>query len=36
MLTLGTERLTGGLFNDDLYHIHFKKGVAFAFLKNAT
>ena len=31
MLTLMTARITGGLFNDDLYHIHIhmKKGVQF-------
>jgi chloride channel 7 len=31
MLTLMTARLVGGLFNDDLYHIHIhlKKGVSF-------
>ena len=31
MLTLMTARITGGFFNDDLYHIHihFKKGVSF-------
>jgi H+/Cl- antiporter ClcA len=31
MLTLMTARITGGFFNDDLYHIHihFKKGVYF-------
>ena len=31
MLTLMTARLTGGLWNSDLYHIHihFKKGVNF-------
>jgi hypothetical protein len=31
MLTLMTARLVGGLFNDDLYHIHIhmKKGVKF-------
>lgn len=31
MLTLMTARIVGGLFNDDLYHIHIhmKKGVHF-------
>jgi len=31
MLTLMTARIVGGLFNDDLYHIHIhmKKGVNF-------
>lgn len=40
MLTLMTARLMGGLFNDDLYHIHIhlKKGVEFleAELKSTT
>jgi chloride channel 7 len=40
MLTLMTARLVGGLFNDDLYHIHIhlKKGVQFleAELKSIT